>query len=138
MERHVEIDVQSRDLPLSDAHYAAVRGAAERCVGALGDRPRSIAVRIYEFRGSKAGLDKGCIVVVDFADGRVVVSSDVDRDLRCAIDRAFAKLGQGVTSPAADGGEPAPPAEAGSALVGLATGHRTGTSRAGNGRRPRG
>jgi hypothetical protein len=132
----MDIDVQSRDLRLTAGLDTAVRRAAERHAGPVSRRLHKVTVRVYDLEGSMAGLDKGCLVVADLLDGRVVVSSDVDRDLDRAIDRAFAKLGHAVANPADAGAGPAPAAN-GSALVGVGTQLRTGPRRRGA-TRPRG
>jgi ribosome-associated translation inhibitor RaiA len=88
----MELDIQARDFSLTDALHAAIVAASRPYASAFEGAVRKIAVRVYDLNGPRGGPDKGCLVVADLNDGRVVVSSDVDADLYRAIPRAFAKL----------------------------------------------
>ena len=88
----MELDIQARDFPLTDGLHAAIVAASQPYAAAFRSAVRKVAVRVYDLNGPRGGPDKGCLVVADLNDGRVVVSSDVDADLYRAIPRAFAKL----------------------------------------------
>ena len=92
----MDIDVQARDFTLTEGLGAAIAACATQYRATFRRLVRRIAVRVYDLNGPRGGLDKGCLVVADLADGRVIVSSDVDRDLYRAIPRAFAKLRRGT------------------------------------------
>jgi ribosome-associated translation inhibitor RaiA len=94
----MEIDVQARDFTLTDGLSAAIVAAARNYGGTFRRAVRKVAVRVYDLNGPRGGPDKGCLVVADLVDGRVIVSSEVDRDLYRAIPRAFAKLKRGTQS----------------------------------------
>lgn len=92
----MDIEVQARDFRLTEALRAAILEQASRYTGTFRRAVRKVAVRVYDLNGPRGGLDKGCLVVADLADGRVVVGSDVDWNLYRAIPRAFAKLKRGT------------------------------------------
>jgi ribosome-associated translation inhibitor RaiA len=92
----MEIDVQARDFTLTEGLTAAIVAAAKHYGHTFRRSVRKVAVRVYDLNGPRGGADKGCLVVADLADGRVIVSSDVDSDLYRAIPRAFAKLKRGT------------------------------------------
>jgi ribosome-associated translation inhibitor RaiA len=92
----MEIDVQARDFTLTEGLASAIVAAAKHYGHTFRRNVRKVAVRVYDLNGPRGGADKGCLVVADLADGRVVVSSDVDSDLYRAIPRAFAKLKRGT------------------------------------------
>lgn len=92
----MDIDVQARDFKLTEALREAILVSAIHYRATFSRLVRKVAVRVYDLNGPRGGLDKGCLVVADLADGRVVVSSDVDADLYRAIPRAFAKLKRGT------------------------------------------
>jgi ribosome-associated translation inhibitor RaiA len=94
----MEIDVQARDFTLTDGLAQAIVGAAKHYGSTFRRIVRKVAVRVYDLNGPRGGADKGCLVVADLVDGRVIVSSDVDTDLYRAIPRAFAKLKRGTQS----------------------------------------
>lgn len=94
----MDIDVQARDFELTEALRTTIAAAAGRYRAAFRRLVRKVAVRVYDLNGPRGGADKGCLVVADLADGRVIVSSDVDRDLYVAIPRAFAKLSRGTSA----------------------------------------
>lgn len=94
----MEIDVQARDFRLTDGLAQAIVAAAKHYGNTFRRSVRKIAVRVYDLNGPRGGADKGCLVVADLVDGRVIVSSDVDVDLYRAIPRAFAKLKRGTQS----------------------------------------
>jgi ribosome-associated translation inhibitor RaiA len=94
----MEIDVQARNFTLTDGLAKAVTAAAKHYGNTFRQKVRKVAVRVYDLNGPRGGADKGCLVVADLEDGRVIVSSDVDRDLYRAIPRAFAKLKRGTQS----------------------------------------
>lgn len=94
----MDIDVQARDFRLTEALREAILVSAISYRTTFNRLVRKVAVRVYDLNGPRGGLDKGCLVVADLSDGRVVVSSDVDADLYRAIPRAFAKLKRGTLS----------------------------------------
>ena len=94
----MDIDVQARDFTLTGALRAAILSHAIHYRSTFREAVRKVTVRVYDLNGPRGGLDKGCLVVADLADGRSVVSSDVDWNLYRAIPRAFAKLKRGTQS----------------------------------------
>jgi ribosome-associated translation inhibitor RaiA len=94
----MQIDVQARDFELTEGLSQAIVAAARHYAATFRRAVRKVAVRVYDLNGPRGGRDKGCLVVADLADGRVVVSSDVGADLYRAIPRAFAKLKRGTQS----------------------------------------
>lgn len=92
----MNIDVQARDFTLTEGLRDAIVSCAAQYRSTFRRIVRRVAVRVYDLNGPRGGPDKGCLVVADLADGRVIVSSDVDRDLYRAIPRAFAKLKRGT------------------------------------------
>lgn len=92
----MDIDVQARDFTLSDGLRAAIMNAAHHYAASFRRGVRKLGVRVYDTNGRRGGPDKGCTVVADLDDGRVIVSSDIDADLYRAIPRAFAKLKRGT------------------------------------------
>jgi ribosome-associated translation inhibitor RaiA len=94
----MELDIQARDFPLTAGLHAAIVAASQPYATAFEGAVRKLAVRVYDLNGPRGGPDKGCLVVADLNDGRVVVSSDVDADLYRAIPRAFGKLRRATQS----------------------------------------
>jgi ribosome-associated translation inhibitor RaiA len=92
----MEIDVQARDFRLTEALREAILVSAIQYRATFSRFVRKLAVRVYDLNGPRGGLDKGCLVVADLADGQVLVCSDVDADLYRAIPRAFGKLKRGT------------------------------------------
>jgi ribosome-associated translation inhibitor RaiA len=92
------LDIQARGFTLTDALSDAIGSAARSYAATFRRAVRRVAVRVYDLNGPRGGADKGCLVVADLADGRVIVSTDVDGDLYRAIPRAFAKLRRGTLS----------------------------------------
>ena len=85
----MELDVQARDFPLTEGLHAAIAAALRPYAAAFDEVVRKVAVRVYDLNGPRGGPDKGCLVVADLNDGRVIVSSDVDEDLYRAIPKHF-------------------------------------------------
>lgn len=94
----MQIEVQGRDFALTEGLSRAVAAAAHRYGASFQELVRRVAVRVFDVNGPRGGPDKGCLVVADLNDGRVVVGKDVDSDLYRAIPRAFARLERSTRS----------------------------------------
>lgn len=92
----MDIDVQSRDFPLTEPLREALLISAREYRDAYRRLVRKVAVRVHDVNGPDGGIDKACVVIADLTDGRVLVCTEVNADLYRAIPGAFAKARRGA------------------------------------------
>ncbi len=89
----MELDIQTRGFPMTDALALAVRQEAEDYQSNFPDLPLRLKVRLFDVNGRRGGLDKGCLIHAHAGRGAaVVVASELDDDLYRAIGAAFVRL----------------------------------------------
>lgn len=97
----MKTDVKARGFVLTDGLRSAVQRETVRLVRGLGRPILKISVRLFDVNGaSHGGVDKGCLVQVQLADGASVVGTDVGTDLYQSVAGVFKKVlraGRGVT-----------------------------------------
>jgi putative sigma-54 modulation protein len=97
MEGAMNIDVQARGFPMTEAIQAAIR----RETAQLGevDGAHRLQVRLFDVNGTRGGIDKGCLVTLHLSrERRVIVATELDSDLYRAIPSAFDKLHRAMGS----------------------------------------
>lgn len=92
----MDIDVQSRDFPLTEALREALLISAREYRDTYRRLVRKVAVRVHDVAGPNGGIDKACVVIADLVDGQVLVCTEVDADVYRAIPAAFAKARRGA------------------------------------------
>jgi ribosome-associated translation inhibitor RaiA len=89
----MKTDVKARGFVLTEALRAAVHRETVRLVQGLGRPILRVSVRLFDVNSARrGGLDKGCLVQVQFADGMSVVGTDVGADLYQSVSDVFAKV----------------------------------------------
>lgn len=95
----MNLDIQTRGFPMTDALAMAVRQEAEGFQDAFPGLPVRLKVRLFDVNGRRGGLDKGCLIHAHAGRGAaVVVASDLDDDLYRAIAAAFERLARATRS----------------------------------------
>ena len=92
-----QLDVRAHGFGLTDALQAY---ATEHIAGKLAKHARDIqtvVVRFDDVNGSKGGTDKVCEVEVLLPGGNPIIVSELDYDLRAAMDRAADRVEEAVT-----------------------------------------
>jgi len=89
----MNLDIQTRGFPMTDALAQAVRQEADAFQDAFPGLALRLKVRLFDVNGKRGGLDKGCLIHAHAGRGAaVVVASDLDDDLYRAITAAFERL----------------------------------------------
>ena len=88
----MNLDIQTRGFPMTDALAQAVRQEADAFQDAFPGLALRIKVRLFDVNGQRGGPDKGCLVHTQFTDGTSIVGSDVDADLYRSVPAAFEKV----------------------------------------------
>ena len=92
----MQIDIQARDFPLTDA----LRSHAERrlrfALTCFDDHIQRVAMQLSVINGPRGGKDKRCYLQVMLAGLSDIVIEDIEADLYVAIDRAVDRAGRTV------------------------------------------
>ena len=92
----MQIDIQARDFPLTDA----LRSHAERrlrfALTCFDEHVQRIAMQLSVINGPRGGKDKRCYLQVMLAGLSEVIIEDIEADLYVAIDRAVDRAGRTV------------------------------------------
>jgi putative sigma-54 modulation protein len=91
-EKSMELDVQGRNLPLSDALLAYTTRRIGFAFDLLADRIRQIVVRFSDDNGPHGGADTRCQVSVRFRGGNPLILQDTDTSAYRAVDRTISRL----------------------------------------------
>lgn len=90
----MQIDIQARHFPLTDA----LRSHAERrlrfALTCCADHIQRVVMRLSDINGPRGGADKRCHLQVVLAGLPDVIIEDIEADLYVAIDRACDRAGR--------------------------------------------
>lgn len=93
----MNIDLQARGFPLTEAIEAAIRRETAQLSDI--DGAQRLQVRLFDVNGTRGGIDKGCLVTLHLSrEKRVLVATELDSDLYRAIPAAFDKLRRALAS----------------------------------------
>ncbi|MES9944707.1 MAG: HPF/RaiA family ribosome-associated protein [Candidatus Thiodiazotropha sp.] len=84
----MQIDIQARNFPLTEALRRHVERRLEFALSTRDDHIQRVLVRLYDINGPRGGADKCCQIMVMLAHLPDVVIEDTEVDLYTAIDRA--------------------------------------------------
>lgn len=90
----MQIGVQTRGFDLTEA----LRNYCERrmrfALSPTSSKVRSVLVRLTDENGPKGGIDKRCSIRVVLHEAPIVVVTQDETDIYCAIDRAADRVGR--------------------------------------------
>lgn len=92
----MQIDIQTRKFPLTDALRSHVERRLGFALSAKGDAIDHVIVRLSDINGPRGGADKRCNIQVKIPHQPDVVIVDTEIDLYIAIDRAADRTGRAV------------------------------------------
>jgi putative sigma-54 modulation protein len=96
MEITMQIDIQARNFPLTDALRNHTKRRLGFALSARDDHIQRVIVRLSDINGPRGGVDKCCHIQVAIARLPDVVIEDTEADLYAAIDRAADRAGRTV------------------------------------------
>lgn len=92
----MQIDIQSRRIPLTEALRAHVRRRILFAVGRFGDRIRHITVQLSDVNGPRGGVDKRCQLRLRVEGLPDIVVDDTELTMQAAVSRAAARAGRAL------------------------------------------
>ena len=92
----MQIDIQTRNLPLTDTLRGHIRRRLGFALGSRDEHIQRVLVRLSDINGPRGGTDKCCHIQVALAHLPDVVIKDTEADLYTAIDRAIGRAGRTV------------------------------------------
>jgi putative sigma-54 modulation protein len=92
----MQIVVQARGFPLTEALKNHVHNRLGLTLSRLVNRIRRVSVRLSDLNGPRGGVDKRCLVELRLSGMPAVVVEDVQPDLYTAIDRACGRAARTV------------------------------------------
>ncbi|HID48580.1 MAG TPA: HPF/RaiA family ribosome-associated protein [Chromatiales bacterium] len=93
----MQIDIQARDFPLTEALRGHVHRRLGFALSARDEQIQLVQVRLYDINGPRGGADKCCHIQVVITHLPDVVIKDTEADLYMAIDRAADRAGRTVS-----------------------------------------
>jgi ribosomal subunit interface protein len=84
----MQIEIQARNFPLTDALRRHVERRLEFALSTRDDHIQRVRVRLYDINGPRGGADKCCHIMVTLAHLPDIVIEDTEVDLYTAIDSA--------------------------------------------------
>ncbi len=92
----MQIDIQARNFPLTDALCSHVKRRLGFMLSARDEYIQRVLVRLSDINGPRGGIDKCCHIQVALNHLPDVVIKDAEADLYAAIDRAVDRAGRTV------------------------------------------
>ncbi|RCU50866.1 HPF/RaiA family ribosome-associated protein [Corallincola holothuriorum] len=93
----MQIDMQSRDLPLTPPIQDYIRRRLSFALGSQYESIRHITVRLSDINGPRGGTDMRCQILIKLNSKAEVVIEDTQSQIRVAIDRAASRASRTVT-----------------------------------------
>lgn len=92
----MRIDISHRHCKVSEVLRAYIARRLQFALSRGEPRITRVGVFLTDLNGPHGGPDKQCRMVANLRHGRTVVVTDIDRDLRVAIDQTASRLGRSV------------------------------------------
>ena len=92
----MRIDISHRHGTVSDVLRAYIARRLQFALSRIAPRITRVAVFLTDLNGPQGGPDKQCRMVATLRHGEKVAVTDMDRDLRVAIDQTASRLGRSV------------------------------------------
>ncbi len=90
----MQIDIQTRELPLTEALRSHIERRLSFSLSGCGDRIQRVVVRLLDINGPRGGVGQHCqlqVVLLGLSD---IIIEDTETDMRVAIDRACNRAGR--------------------------------------------
>ncbi|WP_432454465.1 MULTISPECIES: HPF/RaiA family ribosome-associated protein [unclassified Agarivorans] len=92
----MQIDMQSRHLPLTPSLQDYIRRRLHFAMGSQYQRIKRIMVRLSDTNGTRGGNDKRCQILVKLSGQADVVIEDTQSQISVAVDRAASRASRTV------------------------------------------
>lgn len=92
----MQIEIQARDFPLTDALGAYVERRINFVLSSRFEQIKRIEVRLSDINGPRGGIDKRCQILVTLPRLKDIVIEDTETNLYVAIDRAIDRAGRTI------------------------------------------
>ena len=92
----MQIQIQARDFPLTDALGAYIERRINCVLSSRFEQIQRIGVRLSDINGPRGGMDKRCQIQITLPRLKDIVIEDTETDLYVAIDRAIERAGRTV------------------------------------------
>lgn len=90
----MQIEIQARNFPLTDALRSHIKRRLGFALSARDDHIQRVLVQLFDINGPRGGADKCCHIQVMLTQLPDVVIKDTEADLYTAIDRAADRAGR--------------------------------------------
>lgn len=93
----MQIEIQSRRIPLNDGLREHVRRRIQFAVGRFADRIRHVTVQLSDINGPRGGVDKRCQLRMRVEGLPDIVVDDTEMNLYAAVSNAAGRAGRALS-----------------------------------------